>query len=122
MNTAAAQVVNLIFTIQSRYSEWPARPRTLIISCFPSTSGFLERVLPYNDLREWISALDRAGELKRIKAEVDPILEIAEITDRVSKWPARGKHGAGGPALLFENVKGHPGQRCSSTSSALSAA
>jgi 4-hydroxy-3-polyprenylbenzoate decarboxylase len=71
----------------------------------------LERVLPYNDLREWISALDRAGELKRIKAPVDPILEIAEITDRVSKWPARGKMGAGGPALLFENIKGHPGQQ-----------
>ena len=46
--------------------------------------------MAYNDLREWISALDRAGELKRIKAEADPILEIAEITDRVSKWGPRG--------------------------------
>src|SRR4051812_35212369 len=68
--------------------------------------------MAYNDLREWIAALDRAGELKRVKAEVDPILEIAEITDRVSK--AGTRHGiagmkAGGPALLFENVKGHPG-------------
>src|SRR3954471_21513236 len=68
--------------------------------------------MAYNDLREWIAALDRAGELKRVKAEVDPILEIAEITDRVSK--AGTKHGiqgmrSGGPALLFENVKGHPG-------------
>ena len=66
---------------------------------------------PTHDLREWISALDRAGELKRIKAEADPILEIAEITDRVSKWGPRGKHGPGGPALLFENVKGHPGAK-----------
>jgi 4-hydroxy-3-polyprenylbenzoate decarboxylase len=65
--------------------------------------------LAYNDLREWIAALDRAGELKRIKAEADPNLEITEITDRVSKWPARGDKGPGGPALLFENVKGHPG-------------
>jgi 4-hydroxy-3-polyprenylbenzoate decarboxylase len=65
----------------------------------------------YSDLREWISALDKAGELKRVRAEVDPILEIAEITDRVSKWGPRGKHGAGGPALLFENVKGHPGAK-----------
>jgi 4-hydroxy-3-polyprenylbenzoate decarboxylase len=61
--------------------------------------------LAYNDLREWISALERAGELKRIKTEVDPILEIAEITDRVSK--GRDKSGKpGGPALLFENPKG----------------
>jgi len=64
--------------------------------------------LPYNDLRDWIAALDRAGELKRIKTEADPILEIAEITDRVSKGKdPRGN--SGGPALLFQNVKGHPG-------------
>ena len=59
--------------------------------------------MAYNDLREWISALERAGELKRIRAEVDPILEISEITDRVSKSKD------GGPALLFENVKGYRG-------------
>ena len=57
--------------------------------------------MAYSDLRDWITALERAGELKRIKAPVDPILEITEITDRVSK--------SGGPALLFENIKGHPG-------------
>ena len=67
--------------------------------------------MAYQDLREWISALEKAGELKRIKAEADPILEIAEITDRVSKWGPRGSHGPGGPALLFENVKGHPGAK-----------
>jgi 4-hydroxy-3-polyprenylbenzoate decarboxylase len=61
--------------------------------------------LAYNDLREWIAALDRAGELKRIKTEVDPVLEIAEITDRVSKG-RDGKGNAGGPAILFENPKG----------------
>jgi 4-hydroxy-3-polyprenylbenzoate decarboxylase len=62
--------------------------------------------LPFDDLRQWIAALDRAGELKRIRTEVDPILEIAEITDRVSK----SKSGSpGGPALLFQNVKGYPG-------------
>jgi 4-hydroxy-3-polyprenylbenzoate decarboxylase len=64
--------------------------------------------LAYDDLRDWIKALDRAGELKRIRTEVDPILEIAEIVDRVSK--SRDKQGAvGGRALLFENVKGYPG-------------
>ena len=67
--------------------------------------------MAYSDLREWISALEKAGELKRVNAEADPILEIAEITDRVSKWPARGKSGPGGPALLFENVKGQPGAK-----------
>lgn len=63
----------------------------------------------YNDLREWIAALERAGELKRISTEVDPILEIAEITDRVSKGAARKYGRPGGPALLFENVKGANG-------------
>jgi 4-hydroxy-3-polyprenylbenzoate decarboxylase len=63
--------------------------------------------LPYDDLRSWIKALDKAGELKHIQEPVDPVLEIAEITDRVSK-----RNGAkGGPALLFENVKGYPGSR-----------
>ena len=62
--------------------------------------------MSYTDLRDWIAALERAGELKRVRAEVDPILEITEITDRVSK---RRTPTPGGPALLFENVKGHPG-------------
>jgi 4-hydroxy-3-polyprenylbenzoate decarboxylase len=66
--------------------------------------------LAYNDLRDWIAALDRAGELKTTRTEADPILEIAEITDRVSKSRSH-KYGAGGPALLFQNVKGHPGSQ-----------
>jgi 4-hydroxy-3-polyprenylbenzoate decarboxylase len=51
----------------------------------------------YRDLREFISRLEREGELKRLAAEVDVDLEITEITDRVSK--------AGGPALLFEKPR-----------------
>jgi 4-hydroxy-3-polyprenylbenzoate decarboxylase len=66
--------------------------------------------LPFDDLRQWIAALDRAGELKRIRTEVDPILEIAEIADRVSKGHD-GKGVAGGPALLFENIKVQPASR-----------
>jgi len=66
--------------------------------------------LAYNDLRDWIKQLQQAGELKRITVEVDPILEMAEIADRTSKL-GRGTPKAGGPALLFENVKGHPGAR-----------
>ena len=53
---------------------------------------------PVADLREWIALLEREHELVRVTAEVDPDLEITEITDRVVK--------EGGPALLFENVKG----------------
>ena len=53
---------------------------------------------PPRDLREWIAQLEREGELVRVAAEVDPDLEITEINDRTVK--------AGGPALLFENVKG----------------
>ena len=66
--------------------------------------------MAYDDLRDWITALDRAGELKRIRTEADPILEIAEIADRVSK--SKDKQGTvGGKALLFENLKGYPGSR-----------
>ena len=69
--------------------------------------------MAYDDLRDWIKALDRAGELKRIRTEADPILEIAEITDRVSKSKSKdskNKDGViGGKALLFENLKGYPG-------------
>lgn len=66
--------------------------------------------MAYDDLRDWIAALDRAGELKRIRTEADPILEIAEIADRVSK-SRTAKYGPGGPALLFENITGHPGSQ-----------
>lgn len=58
--------------------------------------------MAYSNLRDFIAALERAGELKRIAAPVDPILEIAEVTDRVSK--------RGGPALLFENPRGYAGK------------
>ncbi len=54
----------------------------------------------YHSLREFIDRLEFEGELLRIKEHVSPILEIAEITDRVSKQPNGGK------ALLFENVEG----------------
>ena len=52
----------------------------------------------YGSLGDFLAALENAGELKRITREVDPVLEIAEITDRVSK--------KGGPALLFERPRG----------------
>ena len=70
--------------------------------------------MAYDDLRDWIKELDRAGELKHIRTEADPILEITEIADRVSKSRVRDKDAPGslgGKALLFENVKGYPGSQ-----------
>ena len=55
--------------------------------------------MKYKDLRDFIAQLEQRGELVRVTAEVDPVLEITEIADRTLR--------AGGPALLFENVKGH---------------
>src|SRR3990172_12660111 len=55
-------------------------------------------IVAFHDLRGFIKLLESRGQLKRIAAEVDPILEVTEITDRVSK--------AYGPALLFENPTG----------------
>jgi 4-hydroxy-3-polyprenylbenzoate decarboxylase len=55
----------------------------------------------YKDLRHWIAALESAGQLSRIKAEVDWNLEIAQIVRRT--WDTLGD---ASPALLFENIKG----------------
>ncbi|MEO1353839.1 MAG: UbiD family decarboxylase [Cyanobacteria bacterium J06635_15] len=52
------------------------------------------------DLRDFIKLIEARGQLRRIKALVDPELEIAEISNRMLQ--------TGGPALLFENVKGSP--------------
>ena len=53
----------------------------------------------YRDLRDFISGLEARGELVRIREEVDPYLEMTEIADRTLR--------ARGPALLFENPRGH---------------
>ncbi len=72
----------------------------------------------FRSVREFVGALDAAGELRRVRDRVDPILEIAAIADRASKSPApilpsasaRANdprfHHLGGQALLFENVEG----------------
>ncbi len=78
--------------------------------------------MPYDTLQDFLAALGQRGELKRIAAPVSPILEIAEIADRVSKSPARDGHnplegsnfsgcvpppqGTLNQALLFEHVAG----------------
>lgn len=55
-------------------------------------------------LNEWVAKVEEIGELIRVKAEVDPVLEMSTITYM------NGKE-IGGPSLLFENVKGHPGKK-----------
>ena len=55
--------------------------------------------MKYHDLRDFIKQLEQQGELKRIKFEIDPHLQMTEIADRTLR--------AGGPALLFENPKGY---------------
>ena len=54
--------------------------------------------MKYKDLRDFLQQLEERGKLKRISVEVDPYLEMTEISDRVLRQ--------GGPALLFENPKG----------------
>ncbi|RXJ87795.1 3-octaprenyl-4-hydroxybenzoate decarboxylase, partial [Aliarcobacter trophiarum LMG 25534] len=55
--------------------------------------------MKYKDLRDFIAQLEQNGQLKRITREIDPYLEMTEISDRTLR--------AGGPALLFENPKGY---------------
>jgi UbiD family decarboxylases len=55
--------------------------------------------MKYKDLRDFIARLEQEGKLKRITLTVDPYLEMTEICDRTLR--------SGGPALLFENPKGH---------------
>lgn len=58
--------------------------------------------MPPADLQQFITLLETQGELDRIRVEVDPLLEIAAITDRICKRPG------GGRALLFERPAGAP--------------
>lgn len=55
--------------------------------------------MKYKDLRDFIQQLEAMGQLKRVVKEIDPHLEMTEIADRTLR--------AGGPAILFENPKGH---------------
>src|SRR5262249_27215114 len=56
------------------------------------------RVMPFADLQQFVQFLEKTGRLKRIRAEVDPELEVTEITQRVLR--------ENGPALLFERPRG----------------
>src|SRR5215475_1786957 len=69
----------------------------------PQTTAIRPRATNASDLDAWLEKVDALGELKRITAEVDPDLEAATITYLVGSTKS--------PALLFENIKGHPGHR-----------
>src|SRR5215470_9618779 len=56
-----------------------------------------------SDLDAWLERVEALGELKRISAEIDPDLEAATLTYLVGSERS--------PALLFENIKGHPGHK-----------
>lgn len=72
--------------------------------------------MQFPDLQSFIKHLELVGQLKRVRVEVDPVLEMSAIADRMNKAPAAGEPvtlasdpyhaGCGGHALLFENVKG----------------
>ena len=55
-------------------------------------------------LGDWLAKVEDLGELTKIEAEVDPVLEMSTITYLSGKQ-------VGGPTLLFENIQGHPGFR-----------
>src|SRR5712691_12218787 len=66
-------------------------------------AGTIARGANSSDLDAWLEKVEALGELKRITAQVDPDLEAATITYLVGSEKS--------PALLFENIKGHPGHK-----------
>src|SRR5438552_16793475 len=67
------------------------------------TDAHISRGSNSSDLDAWLEEVEALGELKRISAEIDPDLEAATLTYLVG--------GKKSPALLFENIKGHPGHK-----------
>src|SRR5262245_2519670 len=64
----------------------------------PEGDMLSSRLMPFADLQEFVRFLELQGQLKRVGVEVDPQLEVTEITQRVIREE--------GPALLFERPKG----------------
>ncbi|HET8921789.1 MAG TPA: UbiD family decarboxylase, partial [Candidatus Acidoferrum sp.] len=65
--------------------------------------------MAYADLRDFVRRLEKEGELKRIRAEVDPVLDVTEVVQRIMRGKEGGQAGMPippGPALLFEKPKG----------------
>jgi len=85
-------------SISSDYDVYGICSQFLVLGQAPSSSSKVIQ-MKYKDLRDFISQLESRGELKRIGLEIDPSLEMTEISDRVLR--------SSGPALLFENPKGN---------------
>jgi 4-hydroxy-3-polyprenylbenzoate decarboxylase len=75
-----------------------SEPSFTFLNFFQGRAFLILQRMAYKNLQQFIDVLEKEGELLRIRTYVDPKLEIAEITDRVSKTPGGGK------ALLFENT------------------
>ena len=76
-------------------------PKRSLLSGFDLQACYRQSVMPvmpFGDLQAFVRHLESRGQLQRIRAEVDPVLEAGEISQRVLR--------AGGPALLFENPRG----------------
>ena len=78
---------------------------TIAYCSFQINFEFHTQAMAYRNQQHFIDTLEKEGELLRIKTFVDPKLEMAEITDRISKQPGGGK------ALLFENTGYDPACR-----------
>jgi hypothetical protein len=62
------------------------------VSVWAATGEFSRRnEVAYRDLREFVRKLESEGELRRVKAEVDPVLEIAEVVQRLRREALRGE-------------------------------
>jgi hypothetical protein len=100
--TSEAWEASILPLYDARSEPYANKPagwlQKFFIHLFVLECRIAEDGLAYRDLREFIANLEKEGELRRIAAEVDPVLEITEITDRVTR--------AGGPALLYERPKG----------------
>ncbi len=92
----AIQVVQSTFIDKILPNITLTGPLYLCVPVVLSTGIFY--TMAWKNQQQFIDALEKAGELIRVKTYVDPKLEMAEITDRVSK------SGNGGKALLFENT------------------
>src|ERR1700738_826497 len=82
------------------------RGRSSVRHCRASTSleCAVSPTMKFMDTRQWIALLEKAGELRRITAQVNWDREIGAVARRVLEKK--------GPALLFENIKGYASGRC----------
>ena len=65
--------------------------------------------MAYQDLRDFLKRLDMDGELARVSAEIDPVYEVTELSDRTVKagGPACSSSGRGHKMPVVTNLVGH---------------